>query len=143
MENAILEPVIVLVAWTLVIFVWMMSTRLPYLMKNNISAQELQNASDVAVKLPGKERRVSDNYNHLHEQPTLFYALAIALALAGTAGTSQILLAWVYVASRVIHSIIQCTYNSVLHRFLLFFVGSAALVGMVGIEIASWISVTG
>jgi hypothetical protein len=143
MENAILEPVIVLVAWTLVIFVWMMSTRLPYLMKNNISAQELQNASDVAMKLPGKERRVSDNYNHLHEQPTIFYALAIALALTGEAGTSQILLAWVYVASRVIHSIIQCTYNSVMHRFLLFFVGSAALVGMVAIEIASWSSVTG
>ena len=143
MENAILEPVIALVAWTLVIFVWMMSTRLPYLMKNNISAQELQNASDVAVKLPGKERRVSDNYNHLHEQPTLFYALAIALALAGTAETSQILLAWVYVASRVIHSIIQCTYTSVMHRFLLFFVGSAALVGMVAIEIVSWISVAG
>ena len=143
MENSILEPVIVLVAWTLVIFVWMMSTRLPYLMKNNIPAQELQNASDVAVKLPGKERRVSDNYNHLHEQPTLFYALAIALALTGEAGTSQILLAWVYVASRVIHSIIQCTYNSVMHRFLLFFVGTAALVGMVAIEMASWISVTG
>ena len=89
MENSILEPVIVLVAWTLVIFVWMMSTRLPYLMKNNISAQELQNASDVAVKLPGKERRVSDNYNHLHEQPTLFYALAIALALTGAAGPSH------------------------------------------------------
>ena len=143
MENSILEPVIVLVAWTLVIFVWMMSTRLPYLMRNNIPAQELQNASDVAVKLPGKERRVSDNYNHLHEQPTLFYALAIALALTGEAGTSQILLAWVYVASRVIHSIIQCTYNSVMHRFLLFFVGTAALVGMVAIEIASWISVAG
>jgi len=143
MENSILEPVIVLVAWTLVIFVWMMSTRLPYLMKNNIPAQELENASDVAVKLPGKERRVSDNYNHLHEQPTLFYALAIALALTGEAGTSQILLAWVYVASRVIHSIIQCTYNSVMHRFLLFFVGTAALVGMVAIEMASWISVTG
>ena len=143
MENSILEPVIVLVAWTLVIFVWMMSTRLPYLMRNNIPAQELQNASDVAVKLPGKERRVSDNYNHLHEQPTLFYALAIALALTGEAGTSQILLAWVYVASRVIHSIIQCTYNSVMHRFLLFFVGTAALVGMVAIELASWISVTG
>ena len=143
MENSILEPVIVLVAWTLVIFVWMMSTRLPYLMKNNIPAQELQNASDVAVKLPGKERRVSDNYNHLHEQPTLFYALAIALALTGEAGTSQILLAWVYVASRVIHSIIQCTYNSVMHRFLLFFAGTAALVGMVAIELASWISVTG
>ena len=143
MENSILEPVIVLVAWTLVIFVWMMSTRLPYLMRNNIPAQELQNASDVAVKLPGKERRVSDNYNHLHEQPTLFYALAIALALTGEAGTSQILLAWVYVASRVIHSIIQCTYNSVTHRFLLFFVGTAALVGMVAIEMASWIWVTG
>ena len=120
-----------------------MSTRLPYLMKNNIPAQELQNASDVAVKLPGKERRVSDNYNHLHEQPTLFYALAIALALTGAAGPSQILLAWVYVASRVIHSIIQCTYNSVMHRFLLFFVGTVALVGMVAIEIASWISVAG
>ena len=143
MENSILEPVIVLVAWTLVIFVWMMSTRLPYLMRNNIPAQELQNASDVAVKLPGKERRVSDNYNHLHEQPTLFYALAIALALTGEAGTFQILLAWVYVASRVIHSIIQCTYNSVTHRFLLFFVGTAALVGMVAIEMASWIWVTG
>ena len=143
METLILEPVVVLVAWTLVILVWMMSTRLPYLTKNDILPQELQNASDVAVKLPARIRRVSDNYNHLHEQPTLFYALAIALALTGAAGPSQILLAWVYVASRVIHSIIQCTYNSVMHRFLLFFVGTAALAGMVAIEMASWISVTG
>ena len=62
--------------------------------KNDILPQELQNASDVAVKLPARIRRVSDNYNHLHEQPTLFYALAIGLAVMGTVESTQILLAW-------------------------------------------------
>ena len=138
METSILEPVVVLVAWTLIILVWMMSTRLPYLTKNDILPQELQNASDVAVKLPARIRRVSDNYNHLHEQPTLFYALAIGLAVMGTVESTQILLAWVYVGSRVIHSVIQCTYNSVTHRFLFFLVGTVALLGIVGIELASW-----
>ena len=86
METLILEPVVVLVAWTLVILVWMMSTRLPYLTKNDILPQELQNASDVAVKLPARIRRVSDNYNHLHEQPTLFLCFSNRLSCNGDSG---------------------------------------------------------
>ncbi|MBA58316.1 MAG: hypothetical protein CMQ40_04000 [Gammaproteobacteria bacterium] len=143
MEAQILQPVIVLVAWTLLILLWMLATRIPYSIKNNISPQEGAHATDISSKLPSGVRQIIENYNHLHEQPTIFYVVALVLALLGSADVTQVMLAWVYVGSRIIHSIIQCTYNSVMHRFLLFLVGSLALAGMVAIEVSGWtISVT-
>jgi len=70
------------------------------------------------------------NYNHLMEQPTLFYAIALALALMGFGGGINLWLAWAYVAFRILHSLIQATVNIVLWRFLAFTGGTLCLIGL-------------
>jgi hypothetical protein len=73
----------------------------------------------------------SHNYNHLMEQPTLFYAVAISLALLGGGDAwINVLLAWLYVGFRVVHSLIQATVNVVRWRFLVFALASLCLIGL-------------
>ena len=74
-------------------------------------------------------RSVADNYNHLHEQPTIFYALMLFAALTGGAATrARLALAWAYVATRIVHSLVQATVNRVVVRFSVFAIGSLLLV---------------
>ena len=69
----------------------------------------------------------ADNYNHLMEQPTLFYAIALTLAVLGAGDGLNAMLAWAYVGLRVIHSLVQALVNVILLRFGLFMVASAVL----------------
>jgi hypothetical protein len=73
---------------------------------------------------------VSDNYNHLMEQPTIFYATAIAAQLAGQADATSVGLAWAYVALRIAHSLIQCTVNIVTLRFAVLTLSTLALAAL-------------
>jgi hypothetical protein len=73
---------------------------------------------------------VADNYNHLHEQPTIFYALCVYSHLAGVVDPINVGLAWAYVVIRVVHTLIQVTSNFVPLRFVVFNIGSLVLVGM-------------
>ena len=77
--------------------------------------------------LPARARQAADNYNHLHEQPTLFYALVFFCALAGTGDSLNVTLAWTYVVLRVIHSLVQVTVNKVALRFSIFVLASLVL----------------
>jgi hypothetical protein len=123
-------PVIALVGWTLVMWVWMYATRLPAISKAGGDPQDWANKPDFGKTLPPNVRWVADNYNHLHEQPTLFYALALAIHVGGLVDPVMAGLAWAYVASRVAHSILQATVNLIPVRFLLFVVGTLILVVM-------------
>jgi len=80
--------------------------------------------------LPTNVRVVAENYNHLHEQPTLFYALAIYSHLVGVADPINIYLAWGYVALRVAHSVAQIILKKVMIRFSLFALSSVLLIIM-------------
>jgi hypothetical protein len=80
--------------------------------------------------LPGKVRHVADNYNHLHEQPTVFYALAFYTYLAGNGDDLNVTLAWVYMGLRVAHSLIQNTVNKVMLRFVVFSLSSLTLIAL-------------
>jgi len=73
---------------------------------------------------------VADNYNHLMEQPTIFYALAFYIVLAGHTDLLHIDLAWAYVGLRVVHSLIQTTINRVTLRFLVFALSTLVLMAM-------------
>jgi hypothetical protein len=77
--------------------------------------------------LPAQVRWVADNYNHLMEQPTIFYATALALAVAGLGAGLNLWLAWGYVALRVVHSLVQATTNVIMVRFSIFMVASLVL----------------
>ena len=80
--------------------------------------------------LPPEVSRIADNYNHLHEQPTIFYALALAAQLAGATDAASVGLAWAYVALRVVHSFVQATRNVIMIRFAVFALGSLVLLAL-------------
>jgi len=129
----ILQPVVVLLGWTLVMMVWMMATRLPAMRKSGIDLGKLRGtkASDADLALPPAIQWKAHNYNHLMEQPTLFYAVALVLAMIGQGDGFNLILAWAYVVFRIVHSIVQAVWNKVSVRFLFFALSSVALVGLV------------
>ncbi|MHA3841557.1 MAPEG family protein [Sphingomonas aestuarii] len=129
----ILQPVVVLLGWTLVMMVWMMATRLPAMRKSGIDLGKLRGtkAADADLALPPAIQWKAHNYNHLMEQPTLFYAVALVLAMIGQGDGFNLILAWLYVAFRILHSIVQAVWNKVSVRFLFFALSSVALVGLV------------
>jgi hypothetical protein len=124
-----LEPVIALIAWTLLVWVWMYALRIPAMTAANIDADDAKHPGSLDG-LPSRVRAVADNYNHLHEQPTVFYALAFYSHLAGAADTTNVNLAWTYVTLRVIHSVVQNTANKVMLRFSVFCLSSLTLIAI-------------
>ena len=127
---SILTPVLALVVWSLLVWVWMYATRLPAMQKANVALDPNLTAADLAAKIPPQVRWKADNYNHLMEQPTIFYATALALAVAGHGDGLNAYLAWGYVALRIVHSLVQATVNVITYRFMLFALSSLALAGL-------------
>ena len=127
--SDILLPVFVMGMLTVVMLVWMVTTRLPAMTAAGIEAQGAQDTS-VLKSLPPRVRSVADNYNHLFEQPTLFYAVAIAIAVLGHVDSLHVQCAWVFTLARIAHSAVQATINIVLVRFALFMVAWAELTVM-------------
>ncbi|HEY6642826.1 MAPEG family protein [Povalibacter sp.] len=126
MVPNIMTPVLALIVWTFVIWFWLYATRLPAMRAARIDARKVKRKSDLDP-LPVPVQQIADNYNHLHEQPTLFYALAIYCYTVGVADGLNVTLAWVYVGLRIAHSLIQCTSNYVPVRFLVFALASLVL----------------
>ena len=132
MHSEILKPVVVLIAWTLVMLVWMLSTRLPAMRASGVDITKLvgTKAADADGRLPPKIQWVAHNHNHLMEQPTLFYAVCGVIALTGTGNGVNAWIARAYVALRITHSVWQATVNKVSVRFLLFLGASLALIAL-------------
>jgi hypothetical protein len=123
-----LTPVLVLVAWTLVMWIWMYATRIPAMKEAGIDPQDAAFPGTWAHRLRRPSvRSVADNYNHLHEQPTIFYALMFFAALTGGGDSLALKLAWAYVILRIVHSLIQATFNRVIVRFSIFAIASTVL----------------
>lgn len=127
----ILHAVLGLGALTFVMFLWMAATRLPAMQRMGLGPQEGAHTAQLRAKLPSEVLRVSDNYNHLFEAPTVFYAVALAVVLLGRADGLQAHCAVAYVGLRIIHSLVQATVNIVLIRFTLFGLSWAALATMI------------
>ena len=122
-----LTPILALIVWTFVMWFWLYATRIPAM--RTIGLHKFKRKEDLR-ELPIRVQNVADNYNHLHEQPTIFYALAIYSHVAGTADATNVALAWTYVAIRIVHSLIQCTSNYIPLRFMVFAAGSLVLLAM-------------
>ena len=130
MRSPILEPLIVLVLWTLAMCVWLYVTRIPALKKHRIVYDPRRPAEEFHAALPPQVRWKADNYNNLLEQPTIFYAVALTLALLNAGSGLNAGLAWAYVALRIAHSIVQAVFNVVMVRFALFAAASLVLLAM-------------
>jgi hypothetical protein len=130
MHSPFFGPIIALVLWSLVMCAWLYATRIPAIVKRKIVYDPHRPAEEFHAQLPAETRWKADNYNNLMEQPTLFYAVALTLALLGADSTLNIALAWLYVALRVVHSIVQATINVVMLRFSVFIIATAVLVAL-------------
>ncbi len=135
-DTMILQPAVALMIWTMIMWVWMYATRIPAMNKApDIEAPAKlvgTTGSELRSKLPEKVNWKADNYNHLHEQPTLFYAVTVVLAIIGAGDGPNALLAWIYVGLRVAHSLVQVTANKVMVRFVLFALSSVVLIALIG-----------
>ena len=129
----IIAPVVALVAWSLVMMIWLYAVRFPALARKGIALKGRvgSKGGDLDGVVEPNVQWKAHNYNHLMEQPTLFYAVCLALALLGGGDVRiNVWLAWAYVAFRIAHSLVQATVNVVRWRFLFFVAASLCLIGL-------------
>lgn len=127
----ILSPVIALLVLTSVMWAWMYITRIPAIRKAGIKLDPELPKGQQMSELPARVRWKADNYNHLLEQPTMFYAVTLTLALLGAGQGLNVTLAWCYVALRITHSLQQALWNKIEVRFILFFLSSLVLITLI------------
>jgi hypothetical protein len=130
MHSKILAPVVALVLWSFVMWAWLIVTRVGTIKRLRLRLDPTQPGDGFKNQLPPDVRWKADNYNHLMEQPTLFYAIALVLALLGEGSGANLVLAWLYVASRIAHSLVHVTVNRIMLRFQIFVAGSLALLAL-------------
>lgn len=126
-NTSILAPLSGLVLWSFVMWAWLYATRIPAMIKGRVAYDPNRPAAEFHARLPPSVRWKADNYNHLMEQPTLFYAVVLALAMIGAGADLNTTLAWIYVGLRVVHSLVQALVNVVMWRFSIFMAGSVVL----------------
>ena len=131
MELPILAPAAVLVLWSVIVMLWMVATRFPAFTAAGldvVAAAPGTRYQEVEAALPDRVNWKSHNYTHLMEQPTLFYATIVILALAGAGTGVNLVLAWSYVGLRIAHSLWQILVNTLRIRIGLFALSSMCMV---------------
>ncbi len=128
----ILKPVAVLIAWSLVMLVWTVTVRLPAMKAAGIDINKAVGGKPGGLDgiIDEKAQWPAHNYIHLMEQPTIFYAAAMVIALTGTGNGLNATIAWIYVGLRIAHSILQATVNIIRYRFLLFAASTLAMTAL-------------
>ena len=130
MDTSILAPAAALVVWSIIMLFWMAGTRLPAMSKIGMDLSKAApggRGQDIDPHVSPSVAWKSHNYTHLMEQPTIFYATVMILAISGGATSLTVSLAWGYTVLRVIHSIWQATVNTVAIRFVFFLLSSLCL----------------
>ena len=131
MQTPILAPAAVLIIWSLVMLIWMAAVRMPALARAGIRIEERKGGrgQDLEGVLAPEVNWKAHNYAHLMEQPTLFYACVLILALVGYS-SAVFIAAWLYVGLRIVHSLWQAQVNTVPVRLVLFMLSSFTLMFM-------------
>jgi hypothetical protein len=130
MRSPILVPLVTLVLWSFVMWAWLYATRIPAITKNRIILDPYRPNEEFHAQLPAQVRWKADNYNNLMEQPTLFYAVTLTLALLGEGAGLDTALAWLYVGLRIAHSLVHAIVNIIMLRFAIFMAASVVLLVM-------------
>jgi hypothetical protein len=131
-HSPLLAPIVALVAWSLIMYIWMYIARFRGMKGAGISLKGRRGTRGAALEgvIPDEANWKAHNYAHLMEQPTIFYAIVIALILMGFDHPINVFLAWAYVGLRIVHSLIQSTANIVAYRFVVFTLSSLCLIGL-------------
>jgi len=131
MNNSIFLPMIAMVILTTVIWLLVYRRRVGELRTSRINPQTLATSETASRAL--KDVSAADNFRNLFEVPVLFYVICICLEITGGVTTIQLILAWLFVALRIVHSYIHVTYNRVMHRFTVYVLSCVCVFTMWGI----------
>ncbi|TKA79652.1 hypothetical protein B0A55_03438 [Friedmanniomyces simplex] len=131
-SHPLLGPLVGLASWSFIMEAWMYAYRIPALSKYNVDVSPNMSTQDMNKNIPRSLQWPADNYNHLMEQPTVFYAVTLALDRLGVQDDVTVGLAWTYLGLRVVHSLVQATRNPIMIRFQIFLCSSVVLLGMTG-----------
>lgn len=136
-NHPLLQPVVALLAWSAIMFLWMYAVRIPAMVKAGVDLKNKVGGQgkDLDAILPPEVQWKSHNYNHLMEQPTLFYAAALVLVFTNCQSPIALYSAWAYVGLRVAHSLVQSISNRIRYRFALFLLASIALIILIGVAV--------
>ena len=142
-STQIVAPVLALAGWTIIVWAWMLATRLPALTAAGVKLGKLSGGTGRGAEgvVPDRVQWKAHNYNHLHEAPTVFYAVALGLAVIGQGGGLNGTLAWAYVALRVVHSLIQTLWNRVIWRLAVYMVSQLVVAALILRGLSCMISV--
>lgn len=127
-NGLILYPILAMVFLTIFVALRLLSSRVGAMKKHRIHPQKVQNRAQATELL--SDTRAADNFLNLFEMPVLFYVACITIYITNTTSLLLVALAWAYVLFRVVHSIIQCSYNTVMHRFAAFILSTIVLFSM-------------
>jgi hypothetical protein len=118
-------PAVAMVALTIVVWFRMYTTRIAQMKRERIHPQAVATSAQAAAKLT--DSKGADNFRNLFELPVLFYLALVVAAQTAQVNAWTLTLAWAFVALRILHSCIHCSYNKVIHRFYSYFVGGMVL----------------
>ena len=135
--NLILLPLLTMVFLTFAVWVYLYALRVPESkrLKMNLDGLQTRIQADkhLTVSAP-----VSDNLKNLFEMPVLFYVAAMLAIVLLIQDTLLIRLAWGFVILRIVHSVVHCTYNRVMHRFIAYLASCLFLI-LMWIRLATYI----
>jgi hypothetical protein len=124
-SKAIFLPAVAMVALTCAVWLRMYVVRIGQMRRERIHPQAVATSAQAVARLT--DSAAADNFRNLFELPVLFYLAVVVAASAGLADGATLVLAWVFVALRIAHSAIHCSYNRVMHRFFVYAAGALAL----------------
>ena len=125
LDTRIFAPGFAMVALTFVVWWRMFFMRIGQMKRERIHPQAVATSAQAAAKLT--DSRAADNFRNLFELPVLFYVALLVAAVTGQVTAVSLALAWIFVALRIAHSAIQCSYNKVMHRFYAYVAGGIVL----------------
>lgn len=127
MGTAILSPVLAMLSLTFAVWVWMFVSRFRFIGANRIDPQDMATPKQLYDLLPPSAANAGYNFRNLFEVPVLFYVLCFYLVLTQQVDSMHVTCAWLFVVLRAVHSVIQCSYNNVNHRFGVYALGCIVL----------------
>lgn len=127
-DTSIFYPAVAMAALTFAVSIRLLFFRMDTMRRERIHPQSVATSGAMAARIA--DTRIADNFRNLFELPVLFYLALMVAAVSGLATPTVFALSWAFVATRVVHSAIHCTYNKVMHRFYAYIAGWALLVGL-------------
>ncbi|MEP5568524.1 MAG: MAPEG family protein [Halioglobus sp.] len=127
MNTGLALPMATTLLLTLVVWITLFVRRVVYMSAHNVDVEQMKTPADTQALISGDASAPSNNFKNLLEVPVVFYAVCLYLTVFGMVDSLHVTCAWIFVVGRILHSLIHCSYNRVMHRFVAYFLSSLAV----------------